>query len=207
MARTTAPLFSLDASGSLANAIVFSKWRGRQFVRRHTIPKNPRTAAQVGIRAMMKFLSQQYADHKDQIDATFTDPAAAKNVSPFNAYVAFNMRRWRENRGPSLDYPAAQDTTAITIAQTLTGGQRNVLLSNDPSGESANWGIIIYRSEDAIVTVNWNLCIGIAVANVGQAVTYTDAPLPAGDYHYRSAICNESGIIGTACADALTTVT
>jgi len=43
MARTTAPLFSLDASGTIAKAITFSKWRGRQYVRRHAIPKNPQS--------------------------------------------------------------------------------------------------------------------------------------------------------------------
>jgi len=207
MARTTAPLFSLDASGSLANAVVFSKWRGRQYVRRHTIPKNPQTPAQVGIRAMMKFLAQEYADRKVVIDAQFAEPAAAKNVSAFNAYVAYNMRRWREYRGPSLDYPASEETTAITIVQSLTGGQRNVLISNDPSGDDSNFGILIFRSLSAITTANWNLCIAIVHANAGDAVTFTDAPLAAGTYHYRSAICNETGKIGTACADATAVVT
>jgi len=207
MARTTAPLFSLDASGSLANAVVFSKWRGRQYVRRHTIPKNPQTPAQVGIRAMMKFLSQEYKALKATIDVQFAEPAAAKNVSAFNAYVAHNMRRWRENRGPSMDYPSTETATAITIVQSLTGGQRNVLISNDPSADDGNFGIVIYRSLAAIVTVNWNLCIAIIHADAGNAVTFTDAPLAAGTYHYRSAICNETGKIGTACADASASVT
>ena len=207
MARTTAPLFSLDASGSLANAVVFSKWRGRQYVRRHAIPKNPQTPAQVGIRAMMKFLSQEYKDLKTIVDAQFAEPSAAKNISPFNSFVAYNMRRWREYRGPSQAYPALDSATAITITQSLTGGQRNVLISNDPSADSDNWGILIFRSTVAIVTANWNLCIAIVHAQGTDPVTFTDAPLAAGTYHYRSAICNIDGKIGTACADATASVT
>lgn len=207
MARTTAPLFSLDASGSLANSIVFSKWRGRQYVRRHAIPKNPRTAAQTGIRSMMKFLSQQYETNAPSISTSFAEPAAAKNISPFNAYVAYCMRRWREGHGPSVVYPAGESATSVTITQSLTGGQRNVLISNDPSADSDNWGIIIFRSLSAITTVNWNLCVAIVVASGGDSVAYTDAPLSAGTYHYRSAICNLDGKIGTACADATATVT
>jgi hypothetical protein len=156
---------------------------------------------------MMKFLSQQYESNYDVIDPSFADAAAAKNISSFNAYVAFNMRRWREGRGPSLETPAIEDVTAVTIAQTLTGGQRNVLISNDPSADSNNWGIMIFRSLTEIVTVNWNLCVAIVVANAAVAVAWTDAPLAAGTYHYRSAICNNSGKIGTACADATATVT
>jgi hypothetical protein len=201
MARTTAPLFSLDASGSLANAIVFSKWRGRQFVRRHTIPKNPRTAAQMGVRAMMKFLSQSYAANKTDIDTNFATPAANANVSPFNSYVAYNMSRWRQMKGPSIVYPATDVTTAITITMSLTGGQRNILVSVDASGVSSNFGIMIFRSLAEIVDVNWNNCIALVSDTSGTVKLYTDAPLDAAEYHYRAASFNSVGDIGTACAD------
>jgi hypothetical protein len=117
------------------------------------------------------------------------------------------MRRWREYRGPSLDYPSSEEATVISIVQSLTGGQRNVLISNDPSADSENFGILIFRSLATITTANWNLCIAIIHVDEGNAVTFTDAPLAAGTYHYRSAICNETGKIGTACADATAVVT
>jgi hypothetical protein len=46
MAKTTAPLFGFGASGTLAKAIVFSKWKGRPYARRHVIPANPQSTAQ-----------------------------------------------------------------------------------------------------------------------------------------------------------------
>ncbi len=46
MAKVTGPLMSLDASGTVAKTVVFSKWNGQNYVRHHVIPKNPQTAGQ-----------------------------------------------------------------------------------------------------------------------------------------------------------------
>jgi hypothetical protein len=41
MAKTTGPLFSLTASGTVGNTITYSNWKGRPYVRRRVIPMNP----------------------------------------------------------------------------------------------------------------------------------------------------------------------
>lgn len=46
MAKPTGPLLSLGASGTLGKTMVFSRWKGRPYVRQHVIPANPQTAAQ-----------------------------------------------------------------------------------------------------------------------------------------------------------------
>jgi len=46
MAKVTAPLLSFGASGTVAKVQVYSKWRGRPYVRRHVIPSNPNSTAQ-----------------------------------------------------------------------------------------------------------------------------------------------------------------
>lgn len=46
MAKVTAPLLSFGASGTLAKTMVFSKWKGRPYARRHVIPANPQTVGQ-----------------------------------------------------------------------------------------------------------------------------------------------------------------
>ncbi len=46
MAKPTGPLLSLGASGTIAKTLVYSKWKGRPYTRRHVIPANPDTAAQ-----------------------------------------------------------------------------------------------------------------------------------------------------------------
>lgn len=46
MAKVTAPLFSLKASGQFAKSLVYMQWKGIQDVRQYVIPANPNTAAQ-----------------------------------------------------------------------------------------------------------------------------------------------------------------
>ena len=85
MVKLQAPCLSLEASGSLAGALVFSKWKGRPYCRSLVTPANPRSGGQVGMRAMFKFLSQKWdaiaagpkatwEDRADQLIASFTKP-------------------------------------------------------------------------------------------------------------------------------------
>lgn len=46
MAKVNAPLFSFNASGKLANALVYFGWKGIDVVRSYVVPSNPKTAAQ-----------------------------------------------------------------------------------------------------------------------------------------------------------------
>ena len=53
MARVTGPLFSLDASQSLFKTLVYSKWKGLNYVRARVIPYNPKSGYQTGVRDTM----------------------------------------------------------------------------------------------------------------------------------------------------------
>lgn len=55
MARTDSPLFSLDASGTVGDAVVYSKWKGINYVRERIIPYNPKSAGQVEQRNRVVF--------------------------------------------------------------------------------------------------------------------------------------------------------
>lgn len=57
MAKPTAPLFSLGARGTLADAITYSGWKGIPYVRTRVIPANPQSAAQVDRRNAFAVLS------------------------------------------------------------------------------------------------------------------------------------------------------
>lgn len=46
MAKVSGPLMSMDASGKIGDAIVFSKWKGQNYVRQWLKPANPQTADQ-----------------------------------------------------------------------------------------------------------------------------------------------------------------
>lgn len=46
MAKVTGPLMSLEASGTIGDALTFSRWVGRPYVRRYSVPGNPQTLIQ-----------------------------------------------------------------------------------------------------------------------------------------------------------------
>ena len=187
---------SLEASGQIGGALVFSKWKGRPYVRSLVKPSNPKSPGQVGIRAMMRFLSQSWKENFDAFEGGWIDYAKLANVSPFNAYISHNMRSWREFRGimpnPTLE-PAA---TAITITLDVTPGQRYALVEATPSAATVLIGIAIFRALETITAINWNNCVAIIPTNTTDEVSWTDAPLAAGTYYWAAAALTSLRAIG-----------
>ena len=114
MVRVYGPAMSLDASGTLANTLVFSKWKGRNYVRERVIPSNPKSGAQIGRRAMMKFLSQEWAGLAGVDQATWQDVGDNLVASPFNAFVSANMKDWHNFLLPTMAYPTIRNGIAAT---------------------------------------------------------------------------------------------
>lgn len=185
MARVYGPLMSMDASGTVADAITFSKWKGRNVVRQRVIPANPQTGPQTGMRAMMKFLAQFWDGLSALNKATWEDRAKLTNIAPFNAFCSYNMKRWRSFKGPTKVDPAI-DTGAGGTAPTTTptGGIRQIQLSIADGGTPPGWGWIIYRSLTTGFTPGYDTAVAV-IPRVGTPTVYVDAPLEAGTYYYR----------------------
>lgn len=86
MAKVNGPLMSMDASGKLGDAIVFSKWKGRNYVRQLVTPANPQTADQKTVRSILGTLAKaaamvltSYADVAEVGSPFFT---AARDGAP-----------------------------------------------------------------------------------------------------------------------------
>lgn len=54
MAKLTAPLMSLSASGAIAKALVFFPWKGLNVARQYVVPSNPNSTAQQTQRGYIK---------------------------------------------------------------------------------------------------------------------------------------------------------
>ncbi len=68
MAKVNAPLFSFNAAGKLANALVYFCWKGIDCVRSYVIPSNPKTTAQNTQRGYIR--AAVAAIHTAQADVT-----------------------------------------------------------------------------------------------------------------------------------------
>lgn len=121
MAKVTGPLLSLDASGSVAKTMTFSRWKGINYVRQRVTPTYTNTSLQAAIRDLMKQASEAWLagstvgavdideSYKDAFDAA----AQGQAYSGFNLYIRTCVAK---NNGSSFDgtFVAPADPTDIT---------------------------------------------------------------------------------------------
>jgi hypothetical protein len=200
MVKLYGPLFSLEASGTVAQAITFASWKGRAYARQRVVPANPRTGPQKGMRAMLRFLSQAWAALTAPNKATWVTRAAQTNISPFNAYVSYNQSRMRHYKGPTKQDPATEISAAPSAPVTTpTGGVHQVQLSIADGATPPQWGWLIHRGATGF-TPSYDTAIA-AIIRTGTPTVYIDAPLVAATYYYRIRGIGDDGLFGTLEAE------
>jgi hypothetical protein len=85
LARVTSPLFSFDARGKLGDSIVYSIWKGRNYVRQYVAHNSSDTANQQTIRSYFKNASDAWKLAANQ--AAWDTYAEGKCMSGRNAYI------------------------------------------------------------------------------------------------------------------------
>ena len=92
MPRLTGPLFSLDASGTLGNMVVYSKWKGINYSRMRVVPYNPKSDYQTGIRDTVS-MGVLYFTRGDYVSAAaktwWGTYAEGTNMSGWNRFLKF----------------------------------------------------------------------------------------------------------------------
>lgn len=200
MVKVYGPGFSLDASGTLADALVYSKWKGRNYIRERVIPANPKSGLQVGYRSMFKFLAQNWDAIAAADKASYDDLADAAIVSRFNAYVSANQKRWRNFKAPSNNVAAAEsDAIGTYTAGTpaATGGVASVVIAHTiDNALNENWGLMIFKGLTSFSTALSN-CVAIILSDtLSVEYTWLDSPLDAGTYYYNTRLFTLEGLLG-----------
>lgn len=208
MAIVKGPAMSLDASGSLAGAIVFSKWKGRNYIRQLVTPANPRSGSQTGFRASMRFLSQIWAGLSDANKATWEDRAADMIVSEFNAFTSYNQKRWRNFLTPSKEDPAAMASGAPTAATgAAVAGVRMATVTLTDTGTAPDWGYVLFRSLSTGFTPAISNALYIVPWSGAATTVIIDTPMDPATYYYRSMGFNDDGIVGALDIEFNVTIT
>jgi hypothetical protein len=92
MARLTGPLLSLDASGSIWDTVVYSKWKGLNYARLSVTPYNPKSDYQTGIRNTIT-LGVLYFTKGDYVAAAqktwWNTYAEGTNMSGINRFMKY----------------------------------------------------------------------------------------------------------------------
>lgn len=192
MATTKAPLFGLDASGTIGGAIVFSKWRGRTYVRRHAIPANPQSGLQVGMRSTLKFLSQIWASLSTAQKSAWAPLAAVDNITDLNAMTRDGQRRARLNEGVRRGPSEAAGTTpdAPTIG-TVVEQYKTLVVPWTAGTTPPEWAWAVYMSKTSGFTEDISNQIAIVpAATLSLTVPKLDSGVP---YYFKIVGLNYDG--------------
>jgi len=208
MVKLKGPMMSLDASGKLAGAIVFSKWKGRNYARALVTPSNPQSGGQTGMRMMLRYLSQYWADLSTAKQDTWNDLADQKVVSQFNAYVGFNLAKWRNFLAPMEQSTGDRSGAGATIANfAATAGVRQVTLDWDSTVELQGQCVLLFRSTDTGFDSGFTNLVQAVYTKEVDSYSWVDTPLAAGTYYYQLRSCSSSGLLGTEDGEINATVT
>jgi len=145
MARLTGALFSLAASGTIADTLTFAKWKGIQYVRTRVIPANPRSAAQTAIRNIFSTLNEMWKRMPTGARRPFEYSARGRPFTDRNKHIGENVQAL-DGEG-DLDELVMSVSTGpavppATIASADAGGQTiDVTLTPPtiPTGCSLEW--------------------------------------------------------------------
>ena len=201
MVRVKAPLMSLSASGTVGKSITFSNWKGRDYVRRHAIPANPKSGLQVGVRSVFGFLTKDFTNLSAGDISDWEDLAAAENLTALNAQIRDGVDRGRRNLGwreNTTDVDPAQVDAAQTM--TLTAQPKTIIVSwTDAAANKPDYCWAIYRSLTTGFTPDISNLVGIVKYGL---LSFTDKGLTTGvEYFYRLRGLSTSGFLGSLIAE------
>lgn len=206
MALVNGPLFSLGASGQLGKAIVYSKWKGRDYVREYVIPANPKTLAQHLQRGILTALSRWWMGLGTVVGAqgSWDSLAASKQISPFNAFVQDGLNREALNENPygaaggTLGTTPAGEATAITGSSPAPG---KVALTVDYDGVAAGDLIIVtIGTPSGANTTSHNInrvLTGQASLSGTGSIEFDISDLPFGDFFFGTNALGSNGTLAT----------
>jgi len=130
MAKVRSPLFSLGASGKLANSLVYMNWKGIDDVRMWLKPANPKTASQQTQRGRLSDAVDEWhtAGFNSDDFAAFDRYATIlpAPMSGFNAFVSLYVKAkvaektWTSLKNASITPAANQITVEIECESDKT---------------------------------------------------------------------------------------
>lgn len=140
MAKPTAPLLSFDASGTIAKTQVYSRWKGRSYVRRHVIPANPNTTAQQATRNVFSTSSAIWKQGPSLLTEVWNLFATGQVLTGRNAFIGSYTRNLR-SKTDFTDFvfsPSAKGGLApLTI--TVTAGSTNLSVAMTVPAPPTGW--------------------------------------------------------------------
>lgn len=199
MVKTKGQLLSLGASGTIGKAITYSSWKGRPYAKQFKVPIDPKAAVQLGIRDLLRYLSQQWKGLSEDDQVTWRPVARVADITPFDSYIGLNLSRYIAGKGITQAYPAAEDANTIAIAFAAPEiKERYLNLKISATYAAGGWATFIYRSDNFGFDPHPdNLVHAFTTKFLPQFVIVKDVPPYHANWYYRGASSNATGTLKT----------
>ena len=197
MVKLKGPAQSLAAAGQLGDALAFANIFKTTYLKKKSMPSNPNTSAQKAVRAIVKFLSQQWQHLPAPACTTWQALGTRIEMNRYNAYIKYNCDRWSHFQAPTMYYPATEATipgaysayNQIAHYKWIDHIRRNILMPT-------LWGYWFHRSTSNGFFPSRLNVIGFAQASPLAWTHYTETPVETGTYYYRARTFYNDGTTG-----------
>jgi len=139
----------IAASGKVGDT-VFSKWKGRPYIRSRVTPANPKTALQIKQRTRLASAVFQWQQLPQDIKDRWGEYASPYAMSGYNKWCDVNIpHMWHADDGSPLITPANKDLAGPTDFAAITGSSTKEIDCTWTEGyEAAGVYIEIYVMEE-----------------------------------------------------------
>jgi len=195
MALVTGPLHSFEAHGQIGKALIYEEWNGRYYVKTYAAPALRRVPAQRAVRAINRFLTDQWENTLTSEKASWDNLAVLRNTSRIAEYCRENFARFWTGRGPTKSWPTTGPTSSGVWADfTATGGVGIVTISTDWHYTTEGWGAMFYARPSA-GTPNPKQIVGIFVPGTHLSpLEFTIENVEPGTYQYYGCTFSTDGL-------------
>jgi len=208
MVRLVGPLFSREASGPLAGILDFVRTAQGTNARVIRPANDPASAPQISSRAMLAGLQRDWKNLTAADHAAWEPLAAAAHIAPYHAYLAFNLRRWREYRAPQQQPGPEQASTAGGLLQGVTGFPSAVRFRYRPLATLGNgWGLTLHHEPGAACTASHDNLITTITWHTLVITNWYHHALAPGLHSYRTRRFTTSGLYAAQSTLMQATVT
>ncbi len=187
MARLTAPLLSLTASGTIANSLTYATWKGIPYVRTRVIPANPKSAAQQEVRGIFSTLNEMWKRMPLIARQPFIDAANGQPMTSRNKHIQANVKI------------LIDETTLDKLVMSIAGGSAVIPDSVTPDVATPLHLKVTAAEPTAPAGYTWKSLEVAAIADgdpspvitlttyadtIVDPITGVDLTVPADDYQY-----------------------
>lgn len=194
MVKLKGPALSGAAAGALGGTLIFSEAKGRRYLKRWHKPKNPRTPSQKAMRAILRFLSEEWKNLSIPDKALWTPLAAKTNVPNFNAYQAFNIARWRSAKAPS-QIPTTDSAGSFGNMGTMqcTAVSRGIKFDFTIIDDGERWANLIFHVPNYEDPWRWDRLVHLIQTRGSGYRSWIWRPLAPGTYNIAHNACKIHG--------------